>query len=751
MKYIEVLIDRPARALDRPFTYMVPDEIEQVRASLLGCAVLVDISGRDEVGFVVTESDTFAGSFQAKPIKSVLGGSYFGERELTVARWMSRYYGCALIEALGLWIPVGRRPKLSRESDGTAAIQTPSVQEKYHKVVTLVVEPDVALSQIAPNAHIQREMVALLAKGPLSTTQLRDVIGSTVLTTARSLEKRGLVTIAEERLFREDNYAAGYDNGVQVLTSEQQVALTTIQQSTGRDVVLLHGITGSGKTEVYLSAVKKLVEQGKSAIILVPEIALTPQTVGRFRSRFGDIVAVIHSRLSEGERFDQLSRIRSGELRVVVGARSALFSAPQNLGLIVIDEEHDSSYKQGSSPRYHAREVAVKMAEEFGVPLVLGSATPSMESRYRVDAGEWRCVRLLTRPGGAELPTVQIVDLTAEFEAGNRTMFSRALSQNLLIIKEKGEKAILLLNRRGFASFVLCRKCGYVPECPHCASSLTFHATHNHLRCHHCNLILPLPKECPECGSHYLAQFGAGTQRLESELKALIPDWPVFRMDADTTTGKNGHQEILEKFGDVDSGVLLGTQMIAKGLDFPDVTLVGVVSADITLNLCEYTAGERTYQLIEQVAGRSGRAALPGNVIVQTYNPTHPALLAAATHNEIVFYESEFRNRQALRYPPFGSLCNIVVSGGDLATVENYCASLYAAVEQAQPDFGANFELLGPSECVISRINKKFRVHFLIRAPRSELLGAFVLGAVKKTPAPKGVAVSIDVDPSSLM
>jgi primosomal protein N' (replication factor Y) len=499
---------------------------------------------------------------------------------------------------------------------------------------------------------------------------------------------------------------------------------------------------------VYLQAIEEALARGGTACVLVPEISLTPQTVGRFRSRFGDEVAVLHSRLSAGERFDQWDMIRRGEARIVVGARSALFAPLRDLALIVIDEEHEGSYKQGSAPRYHARDVAAHMAAESGATLVLGSASPSMESRRRCETGEWTRVELPERATGGPLPPVTVVDMTAEFAEGHRSMFSRPLVECLRRVAEKRQKAVLFLNRRGFASFLLCRECGFVPECEACATSLTYHDVGKRLVCHHCGAVRPVPAKCPRCGSPYLRQFGAGTQRVEAELATLLPDLPIVRMDADTTTGKGGHERALAEFEALSSGVLLGTQMIAKGLDYPEVTLVGVINADTTLHLPDFRAGERTYQLLEQVAGRAGRGSEPGRVIVQTYWPDHPAIMAAAAHDPSIFYNVEEADRQALGYPPYGRLANLLAWGKDRAQVARACEALAG---ELAGHLQAGWELLGPSPAPLSRLKGVWRWHLLLKSPADAVFAPALGAALKALPKSADVSVACDVDPLDLL
>jgi primosomal protein N' (replication factor Y) len=470
--------------------------------------------------------------------------------------------------------------------------------------------------------------------------------------------------------------------------------------------------------------------------------------VGRFRARFGDDVAVLHSRLSAGERYDQWDLVRRGEAHIVVGARSALFAPLASLKLIVIDEEHESSYKQGSAPRYHAREVAEEIAKRTGAVLVLGSASPSMEARERCASGAWQRVAMPERVTKRALPPVTVVDMAAEFADGHRSMFSRPLIAALHGVVERGEKAVLFLNRRGFASFLLCRECGFVPECDSCAVSLTYHEVGTRLQCHHCGAKHPVPAVCPRCSSPYLRQFGAGTQRVESELEQLLGGFPVVRMDADTTKGKGGHERALTEFEALPAGVLLGTQMIAKGLDYPEVTLVGVINADTTLHLPDFRAGERTYQLLEQVAGRAGRGEREGLVVIQTYWPDHPAILAAASHNPALFYAQEESDRRELGYPPFGRLANVLVWGKEAAPVATAAQAHYEALVSCVPQ---DWQLLGPSPAPLSRVKGVWRWHVLVKAPADADISTPVGAALKQARRTPDVSASVDIDPADLL
>ena len=527
-----------------------------------------------------------------------------------------------------------------------------------------------------------------------------------------------------------------------------------------RRAVLVDGVTGSGKTEVYLSAIERVLGQGRGAVVLVPEISLTAQTVGRFRSRFGDTVSILHSRLSTGERREQWERIRSGEARVVVGARSALFAPMADLGLVVVDEEHEHSYKQDQAPRYHARDVAAELARLRGGALVLGSATPSMEAVARCARGSWRgaswtSVTMEERPGGATLPAVQVVDMRSQFAANNNSPFSAPLRKALVENFEAGHKSVLLLNRRGFATFLMCRDCGCVPTCPHCSTALTYHERTHELACHSCGrtwpqAAFPNPStHCPACGSRYLAAYGVGTQRVEDELRMMLPDAPVVRMDADTTRGKGAHQALLEEFDAADGAVLIGTQMIAKGLDFPEVTLVGVINADTTLKLPDFRASERTYDLLEQVAGRAGRGEDPGRVLVQTYWPTHPAVTCVAGHDRAAFRAFELADREEAAYPPFRRLGNVVVSGVNEALVERVVDQIAAAL-RSQAEGEQGWQVVGPAECVKGKVADRLRRHVLVKAPVDGDLGGFLARACSAVDS-RGVSVAIDVDAYDLL
>lgn len=743
-----VVVDIPARAIDRPFDYRVPDEL--VSAVGVGVPVLVPFGGRQAVGYVVGLPET-SGLAELRAIDAVLGEALFDAAHASVASWIADEYLCPLSEALRLMLPPGGAPRVKRcEEDGAVRweLQRPHVSAVDDRWAELTGAPPAV--PLRASATTQRALLDALAAGPVRVSELAAELGS-VDAALKRLEGLGAVRVDRQRRYRLPEIRERAAHRYDALSSGQRAAIDAIDRAraAGGGVVLVDGVTGSGKTEVYLRAIEAVVAEGGSAIVLVPEISLTPQTVGRFRSRFGDAVAVLHSRLSAGERYDQWDLAARGEGRVVVGARSALFAPVPDLRLVVIDEEHEASYKQGSAPRYHAREVAVELCGREGAVLVLGSATPSLDALERCERGEWTRVEMPDRVAGGALPEVHVVDMAAEFADGHRSMFSRPLAAALAEAMERGEKAVLFLNRRGFASFVLCRECGYVPRCESCAVSLTYHDVGHQLACHHCGARSSLPPRCPRCGSPYLRQFGAGTQRVEAELRTLLPDVDVVRMDADTTTGKGAHERLLAAFEALPAGILLGTQMVAKGLDYPEVTVVGVVNADTTLHLPDLRSGERTYQLLEQVAGRAGRGARPGHVFVQTYWPDHAAIRAAAAHDRSLFLAEEVEQRHALHYPPFGRLANLLVVGQNQRAVAAQAGvvadALRAAVDE-QP-----WEVLGPAPAPLAKLKGMHRWHVLLKAPRDADIPALIRTALDGVSSAEGVRVIPDVDPLDLL
>ena len=772
MTYAGVVLDIPTHALDGAFDYLVPDSLAGEVA--VGATVLVPLGSREVVGYVMSVSGEPAAGVdpsRVRPVSQVLAEPAFDEVSARVAMWMAREYACPVADAVRPFLAPGQKVKVVRDAPGEpwrlVSDSAGAVDERW-----VALSASAADFEPARNASRQRAVLEALAAGGMRLSELGAIIpGASAAVSA--LAKRGVVSVESRRQVRGSGDATSLSSAAapkpRELTRGQVDALAAIaraSEAAAGDVVLVDGVTGSGKTEVYLAAIEAALSRGRGAIVLVPEISLTAQTVGRFRSRFGDDVAVLHSRLSDGERFDQWDLLRRGRAHVVVGARSALFAPVPDVGLIIIDEEHEASYKQDCSPRYHAREVAARMARERGCALVLGSATPSLESLGRCAAGShagssWTRVRMTERPGSSLLPTVRVVDMAQQFASGNRSIFSAPLREALLDACDRGEKAVLMLNRRGFANFLMCRECGCVPSCPHCSTALTYHERTHSLMCHTCGTSWPVraypdpTTRCPNCGSRYLAQFGVGTQRVEDELRVLLPDGvDVVRMDADTTKAKGAHQRLLERFDAAERAVLVGTQMIAKGLDFPEVTVVGVINADTTLKLPDFRAAERTYDLLEQVAGRAGRGERPGQVIVQTYWSSHPAIRAVAEHDREVFLSCELADRQEAGYPPYARLANVIVWGRDESRVERVCRAMADEVRSRVACLGG-WRVLGPAECLKARVKDRFRRHVLVKAPLGSepgpLLSECAAAVSARFGGRPGSNMALDIDAYDLM
>ena len=655
MRFAEVIVDITAGAVDRRFTYSVPDGM----TLLPGEMVRVPFGPRTLDGFVLALTDEC--ELETEKIRAIRekrpGGRILNENQIALAEWMKTRYNCTLADALRQMIP--------------AEIRGERVKEKSVRVASLAVTNEEA-EALCARAPKQKMIAQLLQNGPKPVPFLSECVpGASAAISA--MARKGIVSLSDDREMRSPDISdGGRSHEDPELMPGQQAAADELVRAldAGGGRFLLYGVTGSGKTEVYIRLIREVLKRGRGAIVLVPEIALTPQMVGWFHARFGGDAAVIHSRLSAGERFDEWERIRKGEARVVIGARSAVFSPVENLGAVIVDEEHESAYQSEKRPRYDAREIAwQRMQAEKGV-LVLGSATPSIASFMRVMPGvrpenKLTLLELTQRVMGRKLPECKIVDMRRELEMGNRGIFSGALVKALRECVADGKQAMLFINRRGHSTFVSCRACGHVEKCGECDVSMTYHQSDGRMHCHYCGKSLPPPSKCPECGSSFIKYFGAGRQRVEEEAKALLPGVPIARMDVDTTQGKDGHAKILEAFRKGETRVLVGTQMIAKGLDFPNVTLVGVIAADTTLNLPDYRSAERTFQLITQVAGRAGRADSPGKVVIQTYSPEHYALECAVKQDFRAFYRTEAAYRKHALYPPYTVIARLVVSAKD--------------------------------------------------------------------------------------
>jgi len=630
------------------------------------------------------------------------------------------------------------------------------VKVKKEAYLRLSVPANEALTEASllrqQRANKQADLIEFLSQqaGAVSLQEAKNITGCSS-SIVKSLVSKGLVDIEQVEVRRQPiSYQGITPSSPLILTAAQESAFRSIRDALhkpqeGPHPFLLHGVTGSGKTEIYLQALAETVQQGKRGIVLVPEIALTPQTIERFASRFPHKVAVLHSQLSLGERFDEWRRIINGEFDVVVGPRSAIFAPQPELGLIIIDEEHEWNYKQtDQSPRYHTRTVATKLAELTEATVILGSATPDVETFYHAHTGDYSLLQLPERVvphEGASLPKVEVIDMREELKAGNRSIFSRPLAQRISQALAGGEQVILFLNRRGGATFIQCRNCGLVLRCRRCETALTYHTTENVLICHQCNYKTPLPQTCPRCFSHKIKFLGIGTQKLEQEANDAFPEARKLRWDSDITRSKHSHQEIFSRFRARQADILIGTQMVAKGLDLPSVTLVGIISADTSLNLPDFRAGEKTFQLLSQVAGRAGRGSLPGKVILQTFSPEHYAIQAAARHDYLSFYEQEITYRRQLRNPPFTHLALLVYNHTNNALCQREAERMRKVLIQERDTKGiGNLSLIGPAPAFIQRLRGRFRWQIILRGSE---LSPFL------SPIPFPAGWTIDIDPVS--
>ena len=748
-RLVEVALPLP---LLRTFTYAVP---EATRHPLVaGSRVVVPVRNRRAIGFCVGESDGHElGDTVPKAILDVPDAEpSLGVDLLAVCRWMADYHvvplGLVCRAVLPAALGVAARPAPDGKSERMLAL----VQE----LPTLV-----GRDEAFRRAPQQRRLFELLEQlgGRAPVAHLVAQLGCTAAV-VNGLVKRGLATIEREGRER-DPFASRISTVTAPVTpsAPQRAAIDAILAGAPGAAFLLHGITGSGKTLVYLQVLEQVVRrEGKSAIVLVPEIALTPQAVDRFRAVFGDLVAVLHSGLSDGERLDAWRALRRGEKRIAVGARSAVFAPLSDLGAIIVDEEHEGSYKQAETPRYHARDVALIRARETGARCVLGSATPSLESWKNAQEGRLGLLSLPERVGGGSLPAVRILDLRQELRAAppderaRRQVLSATLEAGLRERLQRGEQSILLLNRRGYASFVQCAD-GHVAVCPHCSISLTYHRTPERLVCHYCLHQEAAGRACADCGAPMERQRGIGTQQVERLLQERLPTARIARMDVDTTSGKWAHTTILDRVGRGEVDILLGTQMIAKGLDFANVTLVGVIDADVGINLPDFRASERSFQLLSQVAGRAGRGPKGGEVVIQTRVPAHHAVRHAATHDFLAFVTEELAARVSPPYPPTIRLANVIVSGLDEIAVAAFARTATEWLEGAAAKFGLDVTVLGPAPCPIERIKERFRWHTILKSGLPGPLTRLIRGLMGGVDAPSAgeMRLVVDRDPVSLL
>jgi len=740
MRYANVIVDLSAEAIDRQFTYSVPEGVEVQPGQL----VAVPFGPRTREGFVLGLTDECElPPEKIKPLLRVVQDEpVIGPDLMELAEWMHVRYLCNLVDALRLMLP--------------AELRGERVRPRTARFARLNLSGEALEAFIRDNrrAPKQLELLERLRSGEVPAARLDAAA-------LRALEKKGAVVVCDRTQRRTPAALAGEARTFDPEpTGEQRAAAERLTAALegGGGRFLLHGITGSGKTEVYIRLIRRALELGRTAIVLVPEIALTPQMVSWLHGRFGGDAAVLHSALSAGERYDEWERIRSGQARVVIGARSAIFAPLENIGAIVVDEEHETSYQSDRRPRYDARQVAWKRAAQHGAVLLLGSATPSVSTYMRAMPGVRRenkleLIELRHRANGRPLPQVDIVDMRGEFGRGNHSIFSARLSAELRRCLDEGHQAMLFINRRGHSTFVSCRACGYVVRCDQCDVTMTWHQAENALRCHYCGKTLPRPERCPQCASRYIKYFGAGTQKVQEEVQRLFPDARVARMDVDTTRQKDAHGRILARFRSGEANVLVGTQMIAKGLDFPNVALVGVVAADVSLNLPDYRSVERTFQLITQVAGRAGRADVPGRVVVQTYDPEHYGIVLAARQDYRAFYTRESAYRRAAMYPPFTVIARIVYSARDPGAAEAAARGDEARLRAFLDQTGASRDALqlAAVEAPIKLLRGETRWQLMLKLYFKADLEA-VAGRMQALAdaAPKGVRAELEVNPNNL-
>ncbi len=725
------------------FDYLVPSPL--LESLVAGSRVRVPLgrSNRAIVGYAVKVESRTLGSRRLKPVSSLVDDRpLLTPAMLQLTHWIADRYLCDWGQVLEGVVPVG-----VRKQSGT----------RSNTYLTLAEGVAENLPQLTVSPKQRQALEFLLECGEaLTMQQLAEAVGISTAPIA-ALKKKGLLSTDTRRTFVADRPQAGIaDEQPLVLNADQQKAWQAIQaalDSAQHQTLLLHGVTGSGKTEVYLQAISHLRQFGRQAIVLVPEISLTPQTVRRFQSRLGN-VAVLHSHLSDTDRHAYWQQIAAGEVSVVVGARSAIFAPTPHLGLIVLDEEHEASFKQESAPRYHARDVAQYRAQHEGVPLILGTATPSLESWHQVERGTAQRLSLPTRVLGRPLPTVRTVDLR---ETHGSRLSQGAISRPLAIamqeVLKRDEQVILLLNRRGYSTHIQCPACGEVVRCPSCDIALTHHRKEEIALCHYCDYEVPAPTHCPGCQFVGIRYSGLGTQRLEAEIRARFPDYPALRMDTDSMQRPGSHEVALNAFRRGEVKILMGTQMIAKGLDFPNVTLVGVVNADTSLHLPDFRAAERTCQLLVQVAGRSGRSELGGRVLIQTFAPEHPALQAAVTHNYEGFIAGETPLRRALQYPPFASMIRLVVRGPKEPQALEFAKHLVQRTEAAAAERKLTdaIRVLGPAPCPLPKLRDMYRFHIQLQAADGPALRDIVRAASAGLKPPDDLQWIADVDPWSMM
>ena len=730
--FADVIVDIQHEKLDKIFQYRIPASMEDRLEPGMEVLVPFGKGNRQIKGYVTGTSETC--DYDLSKVKEIIEiperGMEIEAKLVALAAWMKANYGGTMIQSLKTVLPIKQKENA-----------------KVKKRLRLLLDEETGKRQLhyylEKNQKARARLMAALLDDHLLEYELVTKKLNITMPVIRALEEQGVLAVETEQVFRTPVKQTEQKAQQITYTPEQQNVIECFRQDYTeglRKTYLIHGVTGSGKTEVYMEMIRTVGDQGKQAIVLIPEIALTYQTVMRFYRRFGDRVAIMNSRLSAGERYDQMMRAKAGQVDVMIGPRSALFTPFPDLGLIVIDEEHEPTYKSEQTPRYHARETAIRRAETEGASVVLGSATPSMEAMYRAKRGEYVLFEMKNRSRMQQMAEVYTVDMREELKNGNRSILSTKLKELMEDRLEKGEQIMLFLNRRGYSGFISCRECGHVVKCPHCDVSLSVHRD-GKMRCHYCGYEQPKITVCPECGSRYIGEFRAGTQQIEDMVRETFPQARVLRMDMDTTRQKDAHEKILSAFANEEADVLVGTQMIVKGHDFPNVTLVGVLAADMSLYTGDYRSGERTFQLLTQAAGRAGRGERPGEAVIQTYDPSHYAIETAAKQDYKAFYEEEIRYRELMGYPPAEQLLAVFVSGEDEALLEKGCHYLReyilrvirhlsgaGSIKGGSPDVQTDRTgayaagVIGPASPGIDKIKDVYRRVIYVKAERYDIL-----------------------------
>ena len=709
--YADIIIDIAHENVDRVFQYIVPPQLEGKLKEGMEVLVPFGAGNREKKGYIVGFSEKCNyDSTKMKVIHDISDTAVQIEgRLVALAGWIKENYGGTMIQALKTVLPVKQKS-----------------QEKINRTIKLLLTQEEAEQKLEEFLHKNMKARARVLAELMDNKELPESIVIKKLNVARNvikaLEEQKILSVESERIYRNPVKAGERKSAEITYTKEQENAIRLFKDDYDKGIrktYLIHGVTGSGKTEVYMEMIEKVIREGKQAVFLIPEIALTYQTVMRFYQRFGDRVSIMHSRLSDGEKYDQMMRAKNGEIDVMIGPRSALFTPFEKLGLIVIDEEHESSYKSETLPRYHARETARRRAEMEGASVVLGSATPSVDSYYKALHGEYVLLELKCRATGQQLPEMYTVDLREELKSGNRSIISDRLRTLMSDRLKKREQIILFINRRGYAGFVSCRSCGYVAKCPHCDVALSAHKN-GKLVCHYCGYEEPMHTSCPECGSRHIGGFRAGTQQIEELVKKEFPTAGVLRMDMDTTKAKDGHEKILSAFANEEADILIGTQMIVKGHDFPNVTLVGILAADLSLYADDYRAGERTFQLLTQAGGRAGRGENKGEVVIQTYSPEHYCIQTASRQDYEAFYEAEINYRELMGYPPAEQLLAIYLTSEDEKLLERGAHFLKEYAERVNKR--KEYRIIGPVSPYVEKINDVYRKLIYIKQERYGML-----------------------------